>query len=347
MKHLRLTFTKTTKPALALSMLAFFAAATTGMSQPALAEESLLFGQKQAYTAVVRADKKVVTYGKIYLNNAQDTELKNTSFTLPGGVGVSNLSLYQVTLPERCQIELAENKDTPQPRDASYYNGSNYNCDRLEESTFNFDEYGYGYYVPPSDTDSQLVYKTINSSKNGGTYNLSLPNPLKPQERGAYIVSYIANEGYVTGSFGLYNLKFKTLKVPQSIEEVRVAVDVASDLYTREKRSEITSNKASLDLASGATEMRGSSIQNKSLDELQGSIGSGGTFTKTGKSLAPNEEFVVNGEFADAAWKLNIGWIVGSIVGLVVIIGLLILLLKKAQQQDNVTGLDKERKNAK
>lgn len=344
MKRLHFLTAKTTPLTIIFGVLSF---ATVGVmaGQTASADDSLLFGQKQAYTAVVRADKKVVTYAKIYLNNPGEAELKNTSFTVPAGVVISNLSIYQITLPERCDKEITEKQNT-QTRTDTYYNGYYYDCNSLEERTFSFDEYGYGYYDSSSDSDSQLVYKAVDSKKSGDTYNLSLPKPITSQKRGAYIVSYIAQEGYVSGNLGLYNLKFKTLKVPQSIEEVRVAVDVASDLYTREKPSEIKSGAESLDLAAGKSMSASDSIQNKSLDKLQGSIGSGGTFTKTGKSLTPNEEFVVNGEFADAAWKLNLGWIVGGIVGCVVLFGVTGLLLKKAGQEE-ISYNEKEQKGGK
>jgi hypothetical protein len=332
------------KPTIILSLLLLFAGIAVAASQPVSAEGSLLFGQKQAYTAVVRADKKVVVYAKIYLNNSGETELKNTSFTIPAGVSISNLSIYQITLPARCDKELTEKVPYQTPND-TYYNGYALNCESLEQQTFSFDEYGYGYY-DSSNSDSQLVYKTVDSKKSGDTYNLNLPNSIKPQKRGAYLVSYIAADGYVSGSLGLYNLQFKTLKVPQSVEEVRVAVDVASDLYTREKPSEIKSGAESLAMSADSAKSSGASIQNKSLDKLQGSIGSGGTFTKTGKSLTPNEEFVVNGEFADQAWKLNLGWIVGGIIGFIVLLGATILLLKKAGQEE-VTYNEKRQKNGK
>jgi hypothetical protein len=299
----------------------------------AYAESSLLFGQKHAYTAVVRADKRVVTYAKIYLTNADSHELSKTSFSLPDGVKVSNLSVYQITLPERCKTETTTKSTTE-----SYDPSAPLSCTTLESQVFNFDSDGYyGYYSYPQ-PDSQLTYKQIpTNDQTGSVYSLALPDPIKSQKQGAYLVSYIADEGYVTGNFGLYGLQFKTLKVPDSIQEVRVSVDVSEDLYTQAKRSSITSASSSLDtLSSGATSVK-DGVQNKSIDMLQSNIGTGGVFTKTGKSLAPNEVFVDNGQFADAAWKLNLWWIVGSIVGLIVLTCLIVVLMRKAQGQPILT----------
>ncbi len=55
----------------------------------------------------------------------------------------------------------------------------------------------------------------------------------------------------------------------------------------------------------------------------------------------------MNGEFADEPWKLNIGWIVGGFIGLIVVIGLLVILLKKAQQHEVKMNASKEQKSGK
>lgn len=310
-----------------------------GLRSPTVkADDSLLFGQKQAYSAIVRTDQKVVTYAKIFLQNPDEKELKNTSFSVPNGVNITNLSVHQILLPTKCKDKAPTNSNQMTANSPSAYpnNYSSTDCSTLEKNAYEFDQYGYGYYdYSNTGTDSQYIYKQLTLPKSGNTYNLTLPEPIKSQKRGAYIVSYIATTGYVKGSLGLYDLDFKTLQVPQSVEEVRVAVDVASDLYTKEKRSEISSGGASSDaITSQANETKNGSAQSKDLDKLQGSIGSGGSFTKTGKALAPNEVFVVHGSFADAAWKLNLGWIIGSIIGLIVAIGLVVVLLRKAQQQE-------------
>lgn len=300
----------------------------TSMSSQAQAS-SLLFGQKQAYSAVVRSDKRVVTYGKIFINNTDDTPVSKGTFTLPDDIKISNLSLYQVTLPERCTRNEDDASSSISSRTYPYYENT---CTNIERGAFDFDQYS-SYYIDRTSGDSQLVYKEINPTRNDKTYSFDLPDPIKSQKRGAYLVAYMAEEGYVSGSFGMYSLAFKTLKTPESVEEVRVSVDVSSDLYTKSRASNITRESSSLNITDGATSANGG-VTSKSLDGLQQSIGNGGVFTKTGKALAPSETFVVNGDFADAQWKLNLWPIVGSIVGFVVLIGLTIFLMKKAQKHE-------------
>ena len=287
------------------------------------ADNSLLFGQKHYYTAIVRSDKKVATYAKIVLDNQGDKELKQATFSLPDGVRAQNLSVYQIMQPERC-VKYEESV-------RSYSGSDERKCLKKElDKDYNFDqEEYYSYY----DSNSRLSYKKADLQSQGGKYVASLPEPIKSGQQGAYLISYIA-EGYVHGQFGLYSLEFKTLKAPEMVKQVRVAVDVASDLYTKEKRSKIDYEGAENAIAGGASAANG--IQSRELDRLQSDIGNGGTFTKTGKSLAANEVFVVNGQFADAPWKLNIGWIIGGIIGSAVLIVVVIFLLKKAGQEEIV-----------
>jgi hypothetical protein len=290
---------------------------------------SLLFGQKQAYSAVVRSDKRVVTYGKIFINNTDDTPVSKGTFTLPDDVKISNLSLYQVTLPERCSDSEGDALPSTSAQTYPYYRTT---CTDIERGAFDFDQYS-SYYIDSSSGDSQLVYKEIDPTRNDKTYSFDLPNPIDSQKRGAYLVAYMAEEGYVSGAFGMYSLAFKTLKTPESVEEVRVSIDVSSDLYTRARASNINRESSSLSITDGATSSEGG-VTSKSLDGLQQSIGNGGVLTKTGKALAPDETFVVNGDFADAQWKLNLWPIVGSIVGGIILLGLTVFLMKKAQKHE-------------
>lgn len=300
----------------------------------ARADTSLLFGQKHAYSATVRPDGKVITYGKVVLNNPDDSPVKETTFTVPKGVEISNLSIYQILVPERCAKEKPATTEAQQqePLIAPDYPRYETPCEYVEQHAFELNEYDtYGY---RGSDDSRLRYSAIKPAQNGNTFTLTLPEPIQPQKRGAYIVAYMVNKGYVNDTLGLYSLQFKTLQVPQAIEEVRVSVDVSSDLYTKVKRSTIQpATEDSLSLTSGASAGADQAVESRNLDKLQSSVGTGGTFTKTGKNLTPNETFVVSGEFADAIWKLYLWWIIGTLVGGILIVVLIIFLLKKADQQ--------------
>lgn len=51
-------------------------------------------------------------------------------------------------------------------------------------------------------------------------------------------MAYVA-KGYANESLGLYKFNFETFKVPSRIEEIKVAVDVDSDLVLKVKKSSV------------------------------------------------------------------------------------------------------------
>ena len=315
-------------------LLAVAVAASWGVQPAAATDNSLLFGQKQAYSAVVRTDGKVVTYAKIILNNPEEKALATTSFTVPSGVKVANMSVYQILSSEKCGTRPPSSEDEPTA-------GIRYvpSCAEMEDQLFSLNSYYYWGTdkLPPR-------YKEVATEQSGDTYRLTLPEPIKAQKRGAYLVSYIAEQGYVSNTLGLFSLHFKTLKVPQMVEEVRVAVDVAQDLHVRDKNTSVSANMMEQISVSSGANAADASVTNRSLDQLQGAIGTGGSFTKTGKSLMAGETFVVNGEFADSRWKLYFWPIVGLIAGGAITLGLIVLLLRKAEA---TAGAKKSNRNEK
>lgn len=328
------------KLSIGIVTLLFLAVSALSVGQGAGAVSSLLFGQNQSYSAIVRSDGAVVTYAKILLNNQTGEDLAKTKFTAPEGVKLDNLEAYQVLLPERCVTE--ENPETVKNQTTPDYNYSRTYiapCSDVEEQVFGFSQYSYYY------DESPLVYKQINTAQKDSTYEVILPEPIKSGKRGAYIVAY-STKDYTKNTLGMYELEFKTLKVDQAIENIRVSVDVSNDLYTKVGKSTISNDRMDLgDSITTSSVSEGLSMKNSSLDRLQASIGRGGVFEKTGKSLVANETFIVKGSFADAAWKLYIWWIIGGIISLGALIFLTIFLLKKAdasQHIDKVVATEKE-----
>lgn len=314
---------------LLLLFAGLLAAGSSLTGQSASATSSLLFGQKQAYTAIVRTDQKVVTYAKLIYTNPESTAFSKSSFTVPSGVEVSDMSAYQILPPSRC-----DNGDLEETTERMTYEYVP-SCRTIKEGVYDLSSYGYYY----SRGETSLRYKPVTLQKQGATYSFTLPQAIESQEQGAILISYVAQKGYVSGNLGLYNLTFKTLQVPQAVEEVRVAVDVSSDLYTRSGKSSVeSSDLLESGISSGVAADRSGNISSSSLDRLQSGIGSGGAFTKTGKSLVAGETFVVKGEFADEPWKLNIGWIIGSSIGLIAVLALSFFLMKKANSVHSKTA---------
>ena len=306
--------------------ISLFLCVLLGSALPASAStSSLLFGQQQAYTGIVRADGSVITYGKIFLENRDTKPLDTTSFYAPKGVTLENVEVYQVTLPERC-LDDSKKKDTSsQPNQNSYYNYYS-SCENLERQAYSFDGYYSSY-----DTSDGFIYKKVDAKMHDNTYDFSLSDPIMPGKSGAYIVAY-KTSGYSSGALGIYSLAFKSLPVDQPVAEVRVSIDLASDLYTKSGQSQIRSYDKTTSIADGATSAGENAVKSTGLDQLQGSIGRGGSIEKTGKGLVAKESFEVQGAFADASWKLYLKEIALGLLAAVALVGVTVFTLRKANQ---------------
>lgn len=305
------------------------------------ASDPLLGQQKQRYSAVVRSDGKVMTYAKIIFSNSSKKDLRATKFTVPDGVNVTSLAVYQASLPEKCDKPQAkvEPKDNPQSTTGSNYSDF-YECQRLEDDLFEkgsnsyyYDDYSYSYYSGAY-RNRDIAYDKVSFAKSANTYTLKLPKSVKADSQGAYIVVYAVDSGYTSAQLGYYSLNFKTLQVPDPVSEARVSIDIASDFYMRDKKSTITESSTRLNGVALDTKMAVGASQSSELDRLQETIGTGGVLTKTGKQLLPNETFVVNGQFADAQWKLYIGEIAGGFGGVVIFGVITWFFFKKARQHE-------------
>lgn len=301
----------------AISTIAALLLSGVGSATPAKAS-SLLFGQQQAYSAIVREDGTVITYAKMYLNNQSDADMKQASFKAPKDVALNDLEAFQILVPERCANNMPTTKD-------DYSTGSYYSsCAEVKKQAYEFNKYSYY-----SRDEDALRYKKMDVSTNGDQYTITLPEPVKKNEQGAYLLAYRTKD-YTSNSFGIIHLKFKTLRSASAINNVQVSIDVANDLYTKSGKAKISDSSytAKDSIAMGAN--ASNAVTDSNLDKIQSNIGQGGSFTKEGKSLSPDESLEVTGELADAPWKLALGWIVTSIVAIIAVIALIVFLLRKA-----------------
>lgn len=188
--------------------------------------------------------------------------------------------------------------------------------------------YGYGY------REGQAEYQKIQYTKSGNLYRLTLPTPVEPYKSTAIVIAYAA-KGYVKKSLGLYKFTFETIKVPSRIEQIRVVVDVDSDLLLKGKRAQV-------DYGVGVSEMAApQAISSRDLDRIVGKIGSYGPLIKEAKNLSPNETFIVRGEYARNWFRLYLSSIFITILIIAaILIGIYFLakFLKQRGGQDGQSG---------
>jgi len=256
-------------------------------AQLVFAQEEFLFGQGQFYTVIFRGNGEAIVYGKLVLNNPNEEPLTDFSFEIPK-VSPTELVLYQMKFPLECV---------------------RYDYRLPGQPCVEWQEPDYYYY---SHRQGKAEYQKIQYTKSGNLYRFSLPNPVEPHKSTAIIVGYAA-KGYVKESFGLFKFNFETIKVDSRIEEIKVVVDVDTDLFLKGKKAEVNYGLPKDEIAFPQT------ISSRSLDSLVGTIGRYGPLVKEAKNLAPNESFIVKGEYAKSWFRLYLSSILIVIVILVLI----------------------------
>ncbi|HEY4495546.1 MAG TPA: hypothetical protein VJC01_03835, partial [Candidatus Paceibacterota bacterium] len=117
-----------------------------------------------------------------------------------------------------------------------------------------------------------------------------------------------------------FKFNFETLKVPARINQIRVTVDVDSDLFLKGKRASVDYGTRSFGVADLAAP---SAVSSGSLDNVVSKIGSYGPIMKNASNLSPNESFVVRGEYATSWARLYIG----SILIMILVVAILLAII--------------------
>ena len=278
----------------------------------ASAQDQLFFGQNHSYTVIFRGNGEAITYAKIAITNPDEKPLTEFSFEIPK-VSPTEIAMYQMKLPQEC---------------VSYdYNAPGRPCLEWRDPDYaqRYYYYGYGY------KEGQTEYQKIQFTKSGNLYRFTLPTPVEPNKSTAIVVAYAA-KGYVKESFGLFKFNFETIKVPSRIEQIRVAVNVDSDLLLKGKRAEVDYGVPTSELAAPKA------FSSRDLDRVVGKIGSYGPLVKEAKNLAPNETFIVRGEYATNWFRLYLSSILITILIIAAIFTGVYFLVKFLKRRGGQNG---------
>lgn len=310
-------------------MLLLFAAGAVAIlgSVPAQAV-SLLDGQTHYYTVQFRSDNKAVVYAKLAFQNSDNTKDRDSlTFSLPSGVKVDSLSVQQILakassgICKRYETYDDYYKRTGTP--ASSFKPSTQSLQCLEPASgYNEDfdyvnnsggySYYYDYYYPEYRRVDNYEYTDITPSISGDTYTIKLPHAVKPHKQGAVLVSFIS-ESYASGFMGRFSYNFRTFKSTELIDRANVAINFDEELYSREATQKRTSESSAAGaVAQGAAADQ--SYRSKSLDSIIGSVGNGGTYTRTQTKMLPGDVMKVSGVYATKPLLLYLKEIVITLV---------------------------------
>ncbi len=278
----------------------------------ASAQDQLFFGQNHSYTVIFRGNGEAITYAKIAITNPDEKPLTEFSFEIPK-VSPPEIAMYQMKLPQEC---------------VSYdYNAPERPCLEWRDPDYaqRYYYYGYGY------NEGQTEYQKIQFTKSGNLYRFTLPTPVEPNKSTAIVVAYAA-KGYVEESFGLFKFNFETIKVPSRIEQIRVAVNVDSDLLLKGKQAQVGYGVSTSELAVPQA------VSSRDLDRIVEKIGSCGPLVKEAKNLAPNETFIVSGEYATNWFRLYLSSILITILIIAAIFTGVYFLVKFLKRRGGQSG---------
>lgn len=131
-------------------------------------------------------------------------------------------------------------------------------------------------------------------------YYLKLNKKLNPDETAQILIFYKAN-GYVKESLDVYKFDFQTIKQDFDIDFTRVVINVNTNLYLKEGKSNIeyTNNFLGYEKTLGASILDASEVKQYSNDikYKQG-------YVKTTYNLDPLESFHVNGKYSSSWFNL-------------------------------------------
>lgn len=284
----------------------------------------LFFGQHHSYHVTFRGNGEAIVFARLVVQNAQNTPMTGYTFEVPGVIP-SEMTMYQQILPRPClQWEPLVQGSVQRPM-CLKYNEPDY-----QSST-------YSNYYQRGHADQNVEYKKIIYSETENVYTITFPEHLNPNQTSAIVLAYTAH-GYVKKNLGLYTFSFETIKVPSRVQDVKVAVDVDSELYLKGKKAEVQYN---IDYTSTASLGAATSVglSSKEMDRTVQSIGTAGAITKNAKNLAPNEGFLVTGTYAKSPWRLNLFAIIATIVVFLIVAALItfvtIVIKRKRRNRRN------------
>lgn len=280
----------------------------------------LFSGQRHSYSVIFRGNGEALTFAKIVFTNSTESDMTKFNFEIPG-VKPSEIEMYQMELKHRCLAYDSVNKYTENDLSDDV-------CTQWEEGNYD-NEYYSNYYG----NDNQATYSKIkgtNLSQHGSKFSITLPVAVKSNKTSALVIAYAA-KGYVTESSGLFKFNFETIKVNSRIKDLKVAVDVDSDLILKGKKATVNygGKKDTAITASAAQE----SFTSGRLDNIIGGIGNYTQLTKTASNLSKNETYTVKGEYSANWFRLYLSSIIITILTVVGVIAVIYLLSRYLKQR--------------
>lgn len=265
-----------------------------------------ILGQDHAYSVTFRGNGEAVVSAKVVFTNLTDSPVSSMSLRVPK-VDPKDVIVFQVLRERTCIDGYRQLSPDAKP-------GVPLVCSSYQEPNF-YDYYG------------NSKYQKATNELHGDTIDITLPQPVKANSSGAFLVYYRAFGYAKKNLFGAYNFTFETLKVEDKIRDLTVGISTDSDLVLKDAKGKVNYRFESGMMAlKSADAMPMTSPQ---FDQYYQQIGNG-TVTKKASSLQPLDSYSVKGAYAENSFRLYGKEISIALLVFLVCIAVLFFIAKKS-----------------
>lgn len=303
-----------------LVSLALFLATFSLLSPKTKAQTpSLLFGQKHFYTVNFRKNGEAIVLARVVITNNTDQPLKSVKFGF-GNDKLTEINALQMILPQACDKYAT----------SAMYSTST-TCEKYTDpdytSTYSYNPDG-----------EKTKYYRLKPATTGNSFSIELNQPIEADKSGSVVVAYVSKSYVKHWPFGISRYNFRTLSADQRQNETDIAINLDSGLHFK---TDYNNSCCIYPMAAGATmdvagvaniSSSSKEIVNPTLDNTVAQIGTYGQKNEKATGVAPDEQFSVKGEFADATWKLYRYEAFWSLVGIVALLALLVVVIRKIRR---------------
>lgn len=298
---------------LKIFLLSLVGSAFIVMTSPAAAVSSSQ--TNQYYSVVFDKEQEAAVVAKLTYYNTGKDEIKNLQLVIPGTT-VRIISVVQEQTTSQTKT-YCKRYDYNSPLEQ---NGER-KCLEYDQAT-NSDSYNY------------VLLDASNISNDGqfSTLDLELKKTITSQQASTVILSY-KTKGLASPVWNGYKYNFQTIKSPYDIDNVRVAINVADELYLKETaKSETNYQENDISEATpmlSTMEFKASAPLSRTSNYIQTSPG----VVKETKSLDPNENFSVEGKYYNNSWMGELPTIIGVGATFLIIIIVLMIIIKSEKKK--------------
>lgn len=274
---------------------------------PPYRDNPRVLGHDHAYSVTFRGNGEAVVSAKVVFTNLTENPLNTMSLRVPK-VDAKDVIVFQVLQEKTCIGGYQQQSQEVRP-------GTPLVCNQYQDPDY------YGYY-------GNSKYQKAQSELHGDTIDITLPQPVKTNGSGAFLVYYRVFGYAKKNLFGAYTFTFETLKVEDKIRNLTVGISTDSDLVLKGAKGKVNYRFNEASMMALKSSDAGVAMASPQFDQYYQQIGYG-TITKNASNLQPLDSYTVKGAYAENSLRLYGKEVTIAIVVLFAFIAICIYLGKK------------------